>query len=318
MAQYNRIAVIADSALASGGLSDLVIARLSEEPDLQLVERERITAAFAELELATALAPDGAGSRLKLGRLVQAQFLVLSGLQREAQRQYVQVVICDASLGARLNEARAAALAWVAAEPRASAPRYALADIEGYQRSGLDSRYAKTRVLQELRESWAARDLGSYALWRVFAEPSASSLAQGALPKMIQGLLFRDRTERLHAEVFLFEDTSLVSSWLEPRGLAELCNRWEEAAATIDDPPRDRSYLTFRTIDLLRKRDFVAARAQYEKAVSAFESGQVWADPRPLLPWIEQRVEQSRYEPPYAPGGGAEWPIPINCLASGQ
>jgi len=77
---YRRWAILATPAVEETGFVDLLTARLSEQEDLELIERQDLQRITAELELAAALAPQAAAQRLELGRLVGADGLLLLSL----------------------------------------------------------------------------------------------------------------------------------------------------------------------------------------------------------------------------------------------
>ena len=107
---YKCWGIIATDQLQQTGLADLVFAELSREQGIELVEREQLDAAVKELELSALLGSDAAG-RLKLGRLLKADALVLLSLvkprkfetQKEQEQQFLKLVVSDCVYGARLR-----------------------------------------------------------------------------------------------------------------------------------------------------------------------------------------------------------------------
>jgi hypothetical protein len=194
-----------------------------------------------------------------------------------------------------MDDARQAALDWVAADSRAIAPRYALARIVRKERSGLDDRWGRTEVQHEVGKAWAERSRSSYGLWRVFAEPASDGMAAKRRETLLAGPLYRDRTEWLYTEVYLVEDAKHLSHPSHKDQLLNLCAKWEAAAQEISDPPPDRSYFAFRTIAHLRLGDYDAAAADLAEAQAAYAAGRSWVDPRPLGVYLRDRRELPEY-----------------------
>jgi hypothetical protein len=103
---YVRWAILAAPELEKEGLADALTAVLSGSSALQLVERGEIQKVEKELTLSTLLGGSGAQERLKLGRLLKADALVLlaedKGEQKEPQH-LVRMVIAETRFGARLR-----------------------------------------------------------------------------------------------------------------------------------------------------------------------------------------------------------------------
>lgn len=98
-----RWAIFAGPAVRESGLADLLTARLSERKDLKLVERDRLDLALRELKLSACLAPEAAGERLRLGRILKADRLLLLALEELESEKLLRLVISDADYGARLR-----------------------------------------------------------------------------------------------------------------------------------------------------------------------------------------------------------------------
>lgn len=109
---YDTFAVVASKDLEAAGLTDLLTAQLSQIAGLRLVERQQVRALAGELELAAMLGTEGAAGRLKAGRLLGAQALVLLSLERSDPAQGVanqlRLVISEGRCGARLYAERVA------------------------------------------------------------------------------------------------------------------------------------------------------------------------------------------------------------------
>lgn len=114
---WKRWAVVGDDSLRKTGLTDLLTAQLSQQPGIELVEREQLAAALRELEIDQVFGAEQASSRLQLGRLLAADAIVLlrkrggnvsgqrppSRAPRSQQRPTLELVICDCRYGARLT-----------------------------------------------------------------------------------------------------------------------------------------------------------------------------------------------------------------------
>lgn len=110
-ATHSTWAVVATGAPRQAGVADLLTAELSRQVDIQLVEREKLSLATDELDLARAVAAAGSEERLKLGRILGADALVcLAGEQSGpapdgTRREGVRLVICETRNGVRLHKA---------------------------------------------------------------------------------------------------------------------------------------------------------------------------------------------------------------------
>jgi hypothetical protein len=108
--RFQVLAVLASNALRRSGSSDLVEAGLARLPGVRIVDREHLDAITGELSASELLGPDSAGKRLKLGRLVKADALVILAEEERAGvpvttpagAALARVVISDCSTGARL------------------------------------------------------------------------------------------------------------------------------------------------------------------------------------------------------------------------
>ncbi len=99
---YRRLAIIASDRVRETGLSDLLTARLAEKGGVELVERDQLEEVMQELEMTALLGASGASQRLKLGRLVRADALVVLSFQERDKRRFMKLVISDCLFGARL------------------------------------------------------------------------------------------------------------------------------------------------------------------------------------------------------------------------
>jgi hypothetical protein len=98
-----RWAILASAELRQAGLSDLLTAELSKSPGIELVEREQLAAATKELDLSALLGSANAAGRLRLGRLLKADALLLLSLERAGKTALLHIVISDCRYGARLS-----------------------------------------------------------------------------------------------------------------------------------------------------------------------------------------------------------------------
>jgi hypothetical protein len=100
---YGRWAVITSGTEEEGQLSDLVLAELTRVPGLELVEREALAKLADEQALSGALSAEGSASRLKLGRMLRADALVLTKLTGPEQNRELQLTVAECKAGARLR-----------------------------------------------------------------------------------------------------------------------------------------------------------------------------------------------------------------------
>ncbi|TVS16323.1 MAG: hypothetical protein EA424_14355, partial [Planctomycetaceae bacterium] len=103
-----RWAIVAATELQESGLGDLLTARLSrhepDEPEIELVERDRLDAALRELELAACLGPQDGPQRMRLGQLLRADVLVLLSVEQRERQRTVRIVIAQCTTGVRLRQ----------------------------------------------------------------------------------------------------------------------------------------------------------------------------------------------------------------------
>jgi hypothetical protein len=115
---YRRWAIVASEAVEDGGLPDLLTAELSKREDLEWVERQALQAIIAEQELAACFGAQAVAERIRLGKLVGADALVLLSLEerekasletrkpdsgKDGEREtFLKLVITDCRCGARL------------------------------------------------------------------------------------------------------------------------------------------------------------------------------------------------------------------------
>ncbi|MEQ8790983.1 MAG: CsgG/HfaB family protein [Pirellulaceae bacterium] len=100
---FKRWAIVAAKDVQATGLSDLLTARLTQVEGLELVEREQLAAVTSELELSALFAAGAANRRLQLGRLVQADVLLILSLERRDEQQVLRLILSETTFGARLH-----------------------------------------------------------------------------------------------------------------------------------------------------------------------------------------------------------------------
>ncbi len=101
-----RWAMVPSPEVRRTGVADLLTAALSENDGIELIERERIDAALAELQLGEALGSADVGAQLKMSRLVGADGLLVIEMEEEGKNRFLRAVAADARLGARLDARR--------------------------------------------------------------------------------------------------------------------------------------------------------------------------------------------------------------------
>ncbi len=126
-----RWAVLASSEIQKAGLSDLLVAKLSEQ-SVELVEREQIQAVFKEIELSKFFGADGARNRLRAGPLLKAGGLLLLELEQPiGQPKRLRTLISETKYGARLH---AGFHAWPPEDPGTLAKELAGVVVETQRR----------------------------------------------------------------------------------------------------------------------------------------------------------------------------------------
>ncbi|MBC8870639.1 MAG: hypothetical protein H8E44_14545 [Planctomycetes bacterium] len=99
----DRWAVVCSADVRKTGIGDLLTARLSEVAGIKLVERERLDEALREFELGLLSRDEKASDRVRLGRLLGADALLLLSRVRGEKQEFVQVAVSDCRHGARLR-----------------------------------------------------------------------------------------------------------------------------------------------------------------------------------------------------------------------
>jgi len=98
-----RWAIVATNEVQTTGLSDLFAAEFSELQGIELVERDQIDLATGELELSACVHATASAERLKLGRILKADALVLLSKVAFNEKDFLRVIVSDCHYGARLR-----------------------------------------------------------------------------------------------------------------------------------------------------------------------------------------------------------------------
>ena len=96
-------AVVCSADIRETGIGDLLMARLSAVAGIKLVERERLDEALREFELNLLSRNEKASDRVRLGRLLGADALLLLSRVGGEAREFAQVAVSDCRHGARLR-----------------------------------------------------------------------------------------------------------------------------------------------------------------------------------------------------------------------
>ena len=102
-AAFRTWAVLSSPDLHSSGLEDQVIAGLSPDQAIMLVDRAHLDLVAKELSLSGMSNSSGTGLRQKAGRIVKADALVLLSRETAAGKDLVRLIICECRCGARLR-----------------------------------------------------------------------------------------------------------------------------------------------------------------------------------------------------------------------
>ena len=112
-AGLNTWAVIPSTEPEMTTLADLLTVALGQDPArqgdaaaspaLRLIERSRILEVAREQALAALLGSEAAPARCRMGRLLQADALVILGKETWGDKRHLRVILCDTRCGARLR-----------------------------------------------------------------------------------------------------------------------------------------------------------------------------------------------------------------------
>ena len=98
------LAVMSVDGAVSQGIADIVMARLQTNSSLSFVERERFKLISDEQTMA--LSGLQTVDRVKVGKLVGADLLVLVGRQSSLAGEMTRLLVCDCATGARIGQVR--------------------------------------------------------------------------------------------------------------------------------------------------------------------------------------------------------------------
>lgn len=104
-----RWAIITSKEVQATGLSDLLTAKLSQLPGVELVERDELDKLRSEQQVAIFLGAQATGERIRLGRLLSADGLLMLDYitQKEgdngAEQKFLKLVVSECRYGARLR-----------------------------------------------------------------------------------------------------------------------------------------------------------------------------------------------------------------------
>lgn len=101
------LAVLSVDGGVSQGIADLVMSQLQSNSSLSFVEREQFKSISDEQ--AMALAGSQTAGRVKVGKLVGADLLVLVGRQNSPDGEMIRLLVCDCATGARIGQVRMSA-----------------------------------------------------------------------------------------------------------------------------------------------------------------------------------------------------------------
>jgi len=201
----------------------------------------------------------------------------------------------------RLDEARAAAIAWATAMPRIFQPRNALADIERKRRAGL-ARFERS-------ENWAKQAHATYAAWWLFNDPHSNSEHYDRWGDAIRLPFAADQGEWYIAEAAAYDAALSAYEQGNFQQTVTVCNRWE-AEARQRAGACDESYLVFRAAAKLALGEVEAARIDLAEAPKQNKEGRVSADHlEALRAAIESSDRAFRYAVENYPYGARDWYI---------
>ncbi len=99
-----RVALVVDTALGldKSPLVSLLEVKLSQRDDLQLLERAELKKILKEHEMHLMFSSEGVGARLRVGKLLKADLLVLARAKDEGEVRKLDVVVAETEMGLRL------------------------------------------------------------------------------------------------------------------------------------------------------------------------------------------------------------------------
>jgi len=100
---YGRWAIITSAGQEETALGELVAAELTKVDDIELVEREQLHGIVNEQVLSTALSPEGAAGRLRIGAMLRADALLFVRMSGQGQARTVRIIAAECRSGTRLR-----------------------------------------------------------------------------------------------------------------------------------------------------------------------------------------------------------------------
>jgi len=123
--------VVAVLARGESELAPLFEAKLAAEPGVTLVERALVDEVLAEQQIQAAFGPDGVGERVRLGKILKADVLVLVRATQETKDRELEVSVTETSGGLRLMVRPVA----ITKDPAQDAEAFAAAVRDGLARN---------------------------------------------------------------------------------------------------------------------------------------------------------------------------------------
>lgn len=101
VSHFDRWAIVCSDEIAQSGVADLLTETLGQRKGIRLVERDQIVHVLEEQKLAAISSASGSSKRVSLGRLQNADALVV--LRAGVDPSSLQAILCDCTQGARLS-----------------------------------------------------------------------------------------------------------------------------------------------------------------------------------------------------------------------
>lgn len=101
--RWRAVAVIANPSIEDSGISEILTANISKDSQRTVIERGEIKRVLAEFDLFNAVLPTESQTRIRIGRFLKADLLIFLRDVEYDQHRFLQVVISETGLGARLS-----------------------------------------------------------------------------------------------------------------------------------------------------------------------------------------------------------------------
>jgi hypothetical protein len=134
-------AVLASSGLRAGGMEDVILAELSTDKTITLVDRERLDLVATELAAGSLLGSGGAAARRKAGTLLKADGLAILNQETIEGKPHIRLVASETHGGARLRTELIPVAADGKAESTAKAVAAALRGVREHFAQGIRQVY---------------------------------------------------------------------------------------------------------------------------------------------------------------------------------